>query len=119
MISFSRRVASVLLASSMIVSLGAETALAQGATVGPAGGVPSTTAPSNSQGTPAGGTGVVGSSAVPGTAATTTPGATTAPAATQTRRQKRRAHRAHRRSTRQLGTQSESGLNGSESTPPR
>lgn len=37
---------------------------AQGATSGPAGGVPSTSAPGNSQGTPAGGTGVIGGTRV-------------------------------------------------------
>ncbi len=41
-------------------------AYAQGATNAPPGGIPSTTAPSNSQGTPAGGTGVIGGSRSPG-----------------------------------------------------
>lgn len=40
-------------------------ALAQGATNAPPGGIPSTTAPSNSQGTPAGGTGMVGGARPP------------------------------------------------------
>lgn len=63
MASLSRRISSVLLATAMVASL-AEPALAQvspgAATVGPAGGTPSTTAPSNNEGTPSGGSGVIG-----------------------------------------------------------
>jgi len=42
-------------------------AYAQGSTNAPPGGVSSTTAPSNSQGTPAGGTGIISTSRTPGT----------------------------------------------------
>lgn len=67
MASLSRRISSVLLAAALIGSL-AEPALAQVSpgmpTVGPSGGTSSTTAPSNNEGTPAGGTGNIGNTRV-------------------------------------------------------
>lgn len=63
MATLSRRITIALAAAALIGSL-AQPALAQVSPampgVGPAGGTPSTTAPSNNEGTPAGGTGVVG-----------------------------------------------------------
>ena len=56
----------------------------------PAGSIPSTTAPSNSEGTPSGGTGVVSGTRVPGAT-------TTAPPMQHTRRHHRRHH--HHRTT--------------------
>ncbi len=113
--SMTRRFSTVLLAA----ALAAGPALAQvtpgSPTVGPAGGVASTTAPSNSQGTPAGGTGVIGTTRVgPSTTAASTPDASTgAPAPRRrARRVRHRAHRATQPATRD--TNSASGLNGSE-----
>ena len=62
MISMTRRSAFAAFAAALVAPI---VARAQGATVGPAGGVASTTAPSNSAGTPAGGTGVISSTRVP------------------------------------------------------
>lgn len=56
------RLVRLVAAAGLLAGLAAQPSLAQSPTsptVGPAGGVPSTTAPSNSQGTPAGGTGTV------------------------------------------------------------
>ena len=107
MTSFKRRLASAALATAMATSFGMEAAWAQGATVGPAGGIPSSTAQSNSAGTPAGGTGVVGGtaatpgmpttgtqSAAPGTAGSTAGTTTTKPSRRATRRANRHARRA-------------------------
>ena len=58
-----RRNMSVVAAAVLALSFAAEPVFAQ-ATVGPAGGVGSTTAPSNSAGTPAGGTGVLSTTRV-------------------------------------------------------
>ncbi len=66
-----RRLCAALAAAGMVAALGADPVFAQGATVGPAGGIPSTTAPSNSQGTPSGGTGNLSTTRVgPSTTAT-------------------------------------------------
>jgi hypothetical protein len=66
----SRRMSASLIAAAVLAVLAAAPSLAQvspgGARVGPAGGTPSTTAPSNSEGTPAGGTGVIGQTQVGG-----------------------------------------------------
>ncbi len=66
----SRRMFTSLIAAAVLAVLAAAPSLAQvspgGARVGPAGGTPSTTAPSNSEGTPAGGTGVIGQTQVGG-----------------------------------------------------
>lgn len=59
--SITRRSAFAVFAAAFVAPL---IARAQGATNAPAGGIASSTAPSNSQGTPAGGTGVVGSARV-------------------------------------------------------
>ena len=59
-----RRLSAALVAASFAIAIPMDFAFAQGATVGPAGGAPSTTAPSNSQGTPAGGTGVISTTRV-------------------------------------------------------
>ncbi len=77
-------------------------ARAQGATGGPAGGVSSTTAPSNSQGTPAGGTGVIGGSrvgtgAAPVGASPNTPLVGGEPGTSETPPRRRRRRRARRR----------------------
>lgn len=53
------------------------------------GGLPSTTAPSNSEGTPSGGTGVIGSTQVPAAGGM-------APVSTRHHRRSRRHHRARR-----------------------
>ncbi len=117
-----RRIAAAVIATGMIVSLGMEPALAQmtpgGATVGPAGGVPSTTAPANGQGTPAGGTGVISTTRVgpsgvsPMAAPATTPMADPMAAPARPRRVRhRRVRRA--RPAAEVGTQSQQGTNGS------
>ena len=74
--------------------------------VGPAGGVASTTAPSNSEGTPAGGTGVIGTTRVG-------PSATRVSAPRHhVRRVRHRAHHAARAGAADMN--SAAGLNGSE-----
>lgn len=76
-------------------------------TVGPAGGVASTTSPSNSEGTPAGGTGVIATTRVgPGSTA-----GTPAPRR-HVRRVRHRTHRTARPTT--TDANSAAGLNGSE-----
>jgi len=112
MASMTRRLFSALLAAGLVAGLSGEPAFAQitpgGALNGPAGGTASTTAPSNSEGTPAGGTGNLGTTRV-GPSSTTR--ATTAPARHRARHARRRAHRAARPVT--SGTGSDAGLNGS------
>lgn len=130
MASLSRRLSSVLLAAAMVGAL-VEPSVAQvspGApTVGPAGGTPSTTAPSNQDGTPAGGTGVVGQTRVgPGygndgriTLNPQQEATERAPAARRhTARHERRAARRQARRSNGVqntgtGAASSSGLNGS------
>ena len=136
MASFTRRLSSTLLAGAVICSMVAEPVLAQvspGApTVGPAGGTPSTTSPSNQDGTPAGGTGVVGTTRTQGMAPNDgrivlNPQQSAEPAAPmrQTRRMRRQARRvrpaAARPTMRSSGEGSAQGLNGSnaQSTTPR
>ena len=86
-----RHLSHALLAAAMVVGLAAEPGFAQvtpgGALNGPAGGTSSTTAPSNSEGTPAGGTGAVGSTRV---------GPSGDAASTTTARRHRHRHRRHR-----------------------
>lgn len=109
----SRAVTAALVAGAALLPLAPASVFAQGATVGPAGGVPSTTAPSNSQGTPAGGTGTLSTTRVgPSGTMTQVAPTNTAPMATSTTPARRRHHH-HRRSHRstQTGTQSQSGLN--------
>jgi len=83
MASVTRRLSHVLFAAAMVAGLAAEPAFAQ---VTP-GGTGSTTAPSNSEGTPAGGTGAVGSTRV---------GPSGDAASTTTARRHRHRHRRHR-----------------------
>jgi hypothetical protein len=110
-----RRFSSMLLAAAAAAGLSAGPAFAQvtpgGPTVGPAGGVASTTAPSNSEGTPAGGTGVIGATRV-GPSSTASTGTSVAPPRHHARRVRHRAHRAARPAT--TDTNSAAGLNGSE-----
>lgn len=90
MSSRSFRLSYALLAAALLAGCGSEsmtTPVQQGATVGPAGGIASSTAPSNSQGTPSGGTGDIA------TERTGPPVTTAAPA--RTRRHAARTH--HRR----------------------
>lgn len=126
MASLTRRISSIVLASAMVIGLAAEPAFAQvtpgGPLTGPAGGTPSTTAPSNSEGSPAGGTGVVGQSRVnPGASVGSRDGSAvstrraTRPTAAQRRAARRRAaaRRAQRPAAGETGDASSSGLNGS------
>lgn len=113
MASITRRFSSALLAAAMVAGLAVEPVFAQvvpgGALNGPAGGTASTTAPSNSEGTPAGGTGVLGTTRVgPGSPASTA-------RATPRRRVRHARHRARRtaRPATMNDTQSAAGLNGS------
>ena len=115
MVRLTQRISYTLLAAAMVASLVAEPAFAQitpgGAFTGPAGGTGSTTAPSNSQGTPAGGTGVIGTTRFGPGGAVANPEAV-APA------RRHRAHRARHRARRaprpaMNDTGSAAGLNGS------
>ena len=118
-----RRVTSALLAAAMLISLApvASAQVTPGApTVGPAGGVSSTTAPSNGQGTPAGGTGVISTTRVgpsgvtPATPMAAPPAAspTDAAPAPRPRRHRRRRHYVRRAPAAETGTQSQQGTNG-------
>lgn len=108
--SLTRRLFSVLLAAAVIAG-SAVPALAQvtpgTALNGPAGGTASTTAPSNSEGTPAGGTGVVGTTRVGPSARTTRASAPRR----HTQRVRHRARRAVQPAATDAG--SAAGLNGS------
>ncbi len=113
MASMTRRFSVALLAAVMAGGLVAEPAFAQvtpgGALVGPAGGTASTTAPSNSEGTPAGGTGVISTTRVgPGGDAAT-------PARARSHRHRHRARHRARHAARPAATDtgSAAGLNGS------
>jgi hypothetical protein len=112
MASITRRFSSALLAAAMVAGLAAEPAFAQvtpgGALNGPAGGTATTTAPSNSEGTPAGGTGAIGTTRV-------SPGRTSATATPHRRRVRHARQRAHRpaRPAATSDTGSSAGLNGS------
>lgn len=115
-----RRLSPALLAAVVAAGLVAAPAFAQitpgGATVGPAGGTASTTAPSNSQGTPAGGTGVIGTTTFGrgGNAVSGDTGSAPAPRR-HARRARHRARHAARHSVRPATTDtgSAAGLNGS------
>ncbi len=135
MATFTRRLSTALLAGAVFCSLVAEPVLAQvlpgAATVGPAGGTPSNTTNSNSEGSPAGGTGVLGTTRTQGMAPNDgrivlNPQQTAEPAAPmrQTRRMRRQARRSRatgRPMMRGTGEGSAAGLNGSnaQSTTPR
>jgi hypothetical protein len=114
MTSMTRRFSSTLLAAAMIAGLAAEPAFAQvtpgGALTGPAGGTGSTTAPSNSEGTPAGGSGALGTTRV-GPSGTMPSTASPAPVRHRTRHARRRARQAARPAMNDTG--SAAGLNGS------
>lgn len=116
---FTRRIASAVIAAAVIGSMILEpSAFAQAPTVGPAGGVSTTTAPSNSEGTPAGGTGTLGTTRVgPSGVAPAAPYAATQddPMARPRRvRRQRKRHATRRRAVSQeTGTQSQMGTNGS------
>ena len=104
--SMTRRFSAVLLAAAVSAGPAFAQATPGGPTVGPAGGVASTTAPSNSEGTPAGGTGVIGTSRVgPGTTRASAP-------RHHVRRVRHRARHAARPRTADIN--SAAGLNGSE-----
>ena len=109
-----RRLAALATAVFMTAGSIAPEAYAQGATVGPAGGIPSTTAPANGEGTPAGGTGTVGTARVGPSGIAPTANPSTAPtgdeAAPRPRRRRHRHRRAHRAPA-QVGTQSQDGTN--------
>ena len=114
-----RRTITLAAAAVLALSLAAEPVFAQ-ATVGPAGGVASTTAPSNSQGTPAGGTGVLSTTRVGPNGAVsqaptvnTTPVTGTSAAAPRPRRVRHHRARSAPRPATQVGTQSQAGTNGS------
>lgn len=134
----SRRLSSSLTAAAVLAVLAATPSVAQmspgGARVGPVGGTPSTTAPSNSEGTPAGGTGVIGRTQVGGGGyqASTPDGYTQARPARRVRQARRASQRRSARRARRAamsrpaasgsdgaymgggaGTASSSGLNGS------
>ena len=100
---FTRRRLASLFVTAAAGSVLAEAAFAQGATNAPPGGVPSTTAPSNSQGTPSGGTGVIGGTttranpSVSPSPDVASPSPSTAPA--PTRRHRRRHRRRHTTTT--------------------
>jgi len=114
MTSMTRRFSSALLAAAMVAGLAAEPAFAQvtpgGALTGPAGGTGSTTAPSNSEGTPAGGSGALGTTRV-GPSSTMPSTANPAPVRRRIRHARRRARQAARPVMNDTG--SAAGLNGS------
>lgn len=108
-----RRLSAALIAAAVFATLSIEPAFAQyspGAPVGPAGGVGSTTAPSNSQGTPSGGTGTLSTTRVGPSTTAEQPAAVRA-APTRHRARELRRHRHHRRHHRaaQTGAQSMDG----------
>lgn len=117
MASMTRRFSFALLAAVMVGGLAAVPVYAQvtpgGALVGPAGGTPSTTAPSNNEGTPAGGTGVIGTTRVG-------PGGDAATLARARRHRHRARHRArHAARPAATDTASAAGLNGSNAPTAR
>lgn len=121
-----RRTFTIAAAAALLLGMAAEPVLAQvtpgSASVGPAGGVGSTTAPSNSAGTPAGGTGVISTTRVGPSGVTAAPTQNTTPvptAASQTptpRRTAAQRRAAQRRPATQVGTQSQAGTNGASAT---
>ena len=99
---FARRLACVMMAAAIAAPLLADSAFAQ-ATVGPAGGINSTTAPSNSEGTPSGGTGNIGTTRVgpsDGRIVLSPQPADTAPAPRATMKRKKRTRGHARRAPR-------------------
>lgn len=105
--SLTRRFSFVLLAAAVAAGPAFAQVTPGSPTVGPAGGVASTTAPSNSEGTPAGGTGVIATTRVGPSSMASTP----AP-----RHHARRVrHRARRPAATPVTTDTNSaaGLNGS------
>lgn len=108
--SMTRRFSFMLLAATVAAGPAFAQVTPGSPTVGPAGGVSSTTAPSNSEGTPAGGTGVIGTTRVGPSSTSSTPSAS-APRR-RAHRIRHRAHRAARPAT--SDTNSAAGLNGSE-----
>ncbi len=111
-----RRASLLLIAAAVLAVVAAVPSLAQmsptAPPVGPAMGTPTTTAPSNSEGTPAGGTGVLSQTQVGGgTQASPAPVATSRRANRRARRARARA--ARRAAQRGTGPASSSGLNGS------
>ena len=112
MTRLSNRLPAVLFAASLFAAFAAPAFAQQSptaATVGPAGGVGSTTAPSNSQGTPAGGTGVISTTRVgPSGAATSM----ATPHRVMRRRHYYRHARHYTRRHTTYGTQSTMGKNG-------
>lgn len=116
----SRRLAAAFIATAVIGSMAIDdAAFAQAPMVGPAGGVATTTAPSNSEGTPAGGTGVVGStrvgpSGVAPAQMAESPRYSPTPAVRRRVRRRRPVRRpAAARPAAEIGTQSQAGTNGS------
>ena len=97
---FFRRLSAALVAVSMLGVFGADEAFAQRSVVAPAGGVSSTTAPSNGEGTPSGGSGNLTTTRVGPSGVSPMAGAGVAPAAASTyaapRRHRARHHRRHR-----------------------
>lgn len=121
-----RRLASAFIAVAVIGSMAMDDALAQAPTVGPAGGVATTTAPANGEGTPAGGTGTVATTRVappPSAPAYGDSGQRYSPAPVARRRVRRRRYVRRARpvapvsapstGSGEVGTQSQSGTNGS------
>ncbi len=103
MTSITRRSAFAVFAAALAAPV---LARAQGSSVGPAGAVPSTTAPSNSDGTPAGGSGVIGTTRYPaaGQPMGAGPGAplvggTMGTSEAAPRHRRRRRHRSRRHTT--------------------
>ncbi len=107
MVSMLRRLSHVLLAAVLVGGLAAVPAVAQvvpgGALNGPAGGTASTTAPSNNEGTPAGGTGTLGTTRVG-------PGGDTMGTTTPHRRRHHSRHRRHAARPAMSGTGSSGGM---------
>ena len=123
----SRRLSTSLIAAAVLAAMATVPTFAQvtpgGARNGPAGGTPSTTAPSNSEGTPAGGTGVlsttqVGPSSSASTAATPGDGYSATPRRSRPSRRARMAARRRHRAAVQAGSSAPGGANsGFQSDP--
>lgn len=120
MASMTRLLSHALLTTAMVGGLAAGSAIAQvvpgGALNGPAGGTASTTAPSNNEGTPAGGTGTLSTTRVGPSGDAT--GTTTTHHRHRHRHSHHRRHHAARPATPgtgagTTGTDSSAGLNGS------
>ena len=125
----SRRLSTSLIAAAVLAAMALEPTFAQvtpgGARNGPSGGTPSTTAPSNSEGTPAGGTGVLSTTQVgPNSSATSTaatPGdgySATPRRSRPSRRARMAARRRHRAALRQSGSSAPGGTNSAFQSDP-